>query len=155
MQRLEAGRQEVESDLAARTDNGVDVRTILAGLDRLVDVFEALEDVADRRRLLQQCLSRIVVRAEGLEVHVRGHRVIIPPEQPPEGRDSGETVPGFFHRAPSGPLLPGPENGDFEADFPAGVQVMNAKSMGVDERTRARADSTATRRARVRAPTRW
>ena len=38
-------------------NNAVDIRTILDGLDRLVDVFEALEEVADRRRLLQQCHS--------------------------------------------------------------------------------------------------
>jgi hypothetical protein len=118
----------------ARSAAGTDPAGVLASLERLVDVFEELEDMADRRRLLQQCLKRVIVRPEALEVHVAADPVILPPEEAVEGSGEGQKVCGKLHRkAPNRPQK-GPENGRVWADFPAGVAPANGKCSGVRER---------------------
>jgi hypothetical protein len=49
--------------------------------EHLVDVFQALDDVRERRLLLQLCPTRVVVRAEAVEVHVPANPVIFSPGQ--------------------------------------------------------------------------
>ena len=69
-------------------------------LQHLLDVFELLEDVAERLRLFQQCLSRVLVRQDALEVHVIPHEVIIPPDgEATDGAEPAPKVPGRVHRA--------------------------------------------------------
>ena len=74
---------------------------MLAGLERLLDVFESLDEVGKRRRMLHQCLSRVVVRQESLEVHVRADPVILPPDDSSDRDDEllniSPKIPGKVH----------------------------------------------------------
>jgi hypothetical protein len=74
--RLKAERTAFERDLAAAEPEigartaSVIVGATVRGLRRLADVFDELDDVKDRRRLLGTCLSRVVVRRGELELRV-------------------------------------------------------------------------------------
>jgi hypothetical protein len=61
---------QVEADLRVREESGIDITKTLGSLRHLRDVYDELEDVADRRQLLRSCLNRLVVREGALELHV-------------------------------------------------------------------------------------
>jgi hypothetical protein len=53
-----ARRARLEAERAARASSRVDLEATLGTFRHLADVFDELEDVADRRRLLGTCLNR-------------------------------------------------------------------------------------------------
>jgi hypothetical protein len=140
---LRAAHAEVGRDIAARAQPGAELRGVLATLERLLDVFESLEDIGDRRRLLQQCLSRVVVRQDALEVHVVSHELIIPPDEATEGAKAAPKVPRNVHSASSDGHRGGSKKGDFRARIPAAVHAANEKRTGGGERMGAHASANA------------
>jgi hypothetical protein len=152
---LRAAHAEVEREIAARAQPGAELRGVLATLERLLDVFESLEDIGDRRRLLQQCLSRVVVRQDALEVHVLSHELIIPPDEATEGANVGPKVSRKVHSARLEGHLDTAKRGDFGARIPAEVHPANGKSTGPRERMGVHAAFTATRHARAAAQNPW
>lgn len=60
----------IDAELGARAVATVDVDTALRSLGRLSDVYEELEEVAERRRLLETCLDRLTVHQAGLVVRM-------------------------------------------------------------------------------------
>jgi len=114
---LHATQREVEQEIAARAQPGEEIRGVLAGLERLLDVFESLDEVGKRRRMLHQCLSRVIVRQESLEVHVMADPVILPPDDSTD--DAAELlnispkIPGKVHLTSSEGHREGAQKGAF------------------------------------------
>jgi hypothetical protein len=122
-QALQARHEAIERRLDARPGAVVDIGSVLASLERLVDVFEALDDVRERRLLLQQCLRRVVVRAGALEVHVPANPVILAPDHAPEGSDRASRIPAGLDSVTFGALLETPETGILGPIFPVGFMA--------------------------------
>jgi recombinase-like zinc beta ribbon protein len=152
---LRAAHAEVERDIAARAQPGAELRGVLATLERLLDVFESLEDIGDRRRLLQQCLSRVVVRQEALEVHVISNELIIPPDEATEGANAAPKVPRKVHSARLEGHPDTAKKGEFRGRIPAEVLPANGKSTGASERMGVPAVFMVTVRARAPARNPW
>ena len=67
----------VEAELEARGTTAIDIEGMLDSLRRLSDVYEELDEVAERRRLLETCLSRLVVYPDTVELHVPAYPTIV------------------------------------------------------------------------------
>jgi chromosome segregation ATPase len=67
----------VEGELRARAATAIDLAGALAGLERLSDIYDELEDVSERRRLLETCLHRLVVREDRVELHAPAYPTIV------------------------------------------------------------------------------
>ena len=83
-ERLQGERQAWEDELAgvaaeleARAATAADIEGALASLRRLSDVYDELEEVSERRRLLEICLGRLVVRPEAVELHVPAYPTLV------------------------------------------------------------------------------
>ncbi|MDQ6673271.1 MAG: zinc ribbon domain-containing protein [Chloroflexota bacterium] len=153
---LHAAQHEAEQEIAARAQPGEEIRGVLASLERLLDVFESLEEIGERRRLLQQCLSRVVVRQESLEVHVMADPVILPPDDSAaELLNISPKIPGKVHLTSAEGHRERRKRASFRGDFPGKVHGVNGKSVGVDEHMDAHAGTTATRCVLAFALSRW
>jgi hypothetical protein len=83
-ERLEGERQDWEDELAGvaaelevRAAMAADIEGTLASLRRLSDVYDELEEVSERRRLLEICLGRLVVHPEEVELHVPTYPTLV------------------------------------------------------------------------------
>lgn len=66
-----------ERELRARAATAIDLAGALAGLERVSDIYDELEEVAERRRLLATCLHHLVVREGSVELHVPAYPTIV------------------------------------------------------------------------------
>jgi hypothetical protein len=111
----------------------------MRGLRRLGDLFDALNDVVDRRRLLATCLRRVVVRQGAIELHVPALPLLVGPA---EGADGAAKVSSFVHPAPAG----NPKNGAIfrrtRAEFPRAFSGAISENYGIGERMGVRAGIT-------------
>lgn len=82
---LEGELATLERDIAARAATSIDGEATMRGLRRLGDVFDALDDVVDRSRLLATCLRRVVVRQGAIELHVPAVPLLAGPAQGADG----------------------------------------------------------------------
>jgi Recombinase zinc beta ribbon domain len=112
---LESELAALEADIAARAATSIDAEATMRRLRRLGDVFDALDDVVDRRRLLATCLSRVVVRQGTLELHVPAVPLLVGSG---EGANGPPKVPSFGKSAAVGRPENGAKNGQNGAEFP-------------------------------------
>ncbi len=61
--------QAVEAKLAARNTSVDNIGASLASLRRLVDMYDELQEVSERRRLVEACLARVVGGDASIEIH--------------------------------------------------------------------------------------
>jgi uncharacterized protein YqgQ len=72
-----------ERELRAGTDRHIDIAVAVASLGHLQEVYKELEELSERRRLLQLCVTRLIVSPGSIEVHVCLHPPIalhLPPD---------------------------------------------------------------------------
>jgi site-specific DNA recombinase len=148
---LERELATLEAEIGARSATVVDVEATVRGLRRLGEVFDELDDVVDRRRLLASCLSRVVLRAGELELRVPAIPLLAGPS---EGADRAGKVPGKSDSAAVRWPENGPENGRKAAKVPGGLSGASSEKYGIPECTDARAASGATASSRAPAPSR-
>jgi site-specific DNA recombinase len=149
---LEGELGRLESEIAARSATSVDVEATARGLRRLGDVFDALEEVVDRRRLLATCLSRVVVRQGAIELHVPAVPLLAGAAQ---GGDEPEKVSSFVHSATAGRPKNGFQDHQNRTKIPQLGSGANGKNYGIGERMDVRAASMVTPRGRACVPSRW
>jgi hypothetical protein len=75
----------LEAALRARADTAVDLGGTLSGLARMSDVYDELDEVGDRRRLLEACLGRLIVDDGFVEIHLPASSDIVVRLEPNEG----------------------------------------------------------------------
>jgi site-specific DNA recombinase len=78
-ERAEAMQQLAAADatMAARPLTATDVEATLASLRQVSDIYGELEEVSERRRLLQACLDRLVVCGDRVQFHLRSYPALI------------------------------------------------------------------------------
>ncbi len=118
----------LEAEIGARRASVVDVEATVRGLRRLGDVFDELDDVVDRRRLLGRCLSRVVLRPGEIELRVPAIPLLAGPA---EGADGAGKVPGKSDSAAVRRPENGPKKGRKTAKVPGGVRAPVPKTMVV------------------------
>ncbi|GIW07539.1 MAG: serine recombinase [Dehalococcoidia bacterium] len=93
----------VERELRARAATAIDLAGALAGLERLSDIYDELEDVSERRRLLETCLHRLVVREDCVELHAPAYpTIVVRREDDADQADRAEPrAPAGGHRPPA------------------------------------------------------
>jgi site-specific DNA recombinase len=79
----------IDADLRVREESAIDITQTLGSLRHLRDVYDELDEVADRRQLLRTCLNRLVVQESALELHVPAVSLLLLPNN-----KSGKTQPG-------------------------------------------------------------
>lgn len=153
--RLEGDREALEerlngldAELAARADTTVDIDGVVAGLRHLRDVYDVLEDVAERRRLLASCVSQVVVKPAELELHLSAYPVLIRPSEgpgsAPEAPGSAHPgVPGKFHSASRRGSRRGPPGAEKWAKSPRQDHAGSSNRVGVRERMDAHVSANA------------
>jgi hypothetical protein len=67
----------------------IDIEGTLAGLRRLSDVYDELEEVSERRRLLETCLGCLVVRPDAVEPHVPAYPATVVRLNDDAGEETG------------------------------------------------------------------
>jgi hypothetical protein len=133
---LEAELPTLDGEIAARAVTTVDVEATMRGLRRLGDVFDELEGVVDRRRLLATCLNRVVPRLGEVELHVPAYPLLASAVETGAG---SAKVPGWVHSAPDGGAPGGAKMERNAREFPGGVSGASWESFGIRERMDARA----------------
>jgi hypothetical protein len=83
-QQLETQRAAAHADLAAvdaeiqaRDARDIDIQGSLRSIARVSDIYAELEEPAERRRLLETCLDRLIVGDGAVEVHVPVQSAIV------------------------------------------------------------------------------
>jgi hypothetical protein len=99
-QQLEAERATAHADLVAvdaeietRGARGIDIQGSLRSITRLSDIYAELEGPAERRRLLETCLDRLIVGRGAVEL-----RVPVQPAICLAGYSTALGTPGASHR---------------------------------------------------------
>jgi transcriptional regulator with XRE-family HTH domain len=128
---LESELPTLEDDIAARAATSIDPEATMRSLRRLGDVFDALDDVIDRRRLLATCLSRVVVRQGALELHVPAVPLLVGSRK---GAERPPRVSSFGKSGAAGTPESGAQNGQNGAEFPWLGSGAISENYGIRER---------------------
>jgi hypothetical protein len=60
----------VDAEIDARSARNIDMPSAVRSIARLIDVYTELDEPAERRRLLEASLDRLIVHDGGVELHV-------------------------------------------------------------------------------------
>jgi hypothetical protein len=147
--RLEGERAILQSELATievgiaeRAAKVIDVAATVRTLRRVGDVFDELDEVVDRRRLLATCLNCVVVRPGEIELHVPAQPLLMAPA---EGGKGSAEVPSQFQFAPAEEAEKRAEGGQNGGVFPCGFSGADTEYYDIRERRGALAAMRVTR----------